>query len=52
MTLIPEDEYTPELAKKLREKYWGKPDPNEIILIEGVDEIAFDEEPEGNKEPE
>jgi hypothetical protein len=44
MTLIPEEDYTPELALRLREKYWGKQDPDEIILVEGVDEIFFDED--------
>jgi hypothetical protein len=52
VTQIPEEDYTPELAKKLREKYWGKPDPNETLLIEGVDEIAFEEGPEEEKEEE
>ena len=52
MTQISEEDYTPELARKLREKYWGKPDPNEILLIEGVDEIVFDEDPEEEKEEE
>lgn len=46
MTQIPEEDYTPELAKKLREKYWGKPDPDEILLIEGVDEVLFEEDSE------
>jgi hypothetical protein len=44
MTMIPEEDYTPELALRLREKYWGKQDPNEIILVEGEDEINFEED--------
>lgn len=50
MTQIPEEEYTPELARRLREKYWGKPDPDEILLIEGVDEVLFEEDPEEEEE--
>lgn len=49
---IPEEDYTKEKAIALKKKYWGEPDPDNIFLIEGVDDVVFEEDSEDEKEPE